>query len=93
MKLNFDMSERFFIKGTRKDGNICFYDGCKNPYNISLNNLPKGFSYESEELAKKQIPAIKNPFIHIEWSVVTESEFILLRIEWCKNYIAHYDNN
>lgn len=80
----------FHIKGTRPDGNIAIFDGCQNPYDVSLNNPPSGFSYNDKKDAVTKMGEIKNSFVEINWEIINLSQFIELRKDWCKNYLEHY---
>ena len=85
------MDSIFYIKGVRPNGDIAIFNGYQNPYNISLDNPPKGFGYNNKNDAIDNKDCIKNPFVKIEWEIIDESEFIQLKIDWCKKYIEHYE--
>jgi hypothetical protein len=87
------IEDNYYIKGVRPNGKICIFNGSHNPYDISLNTPPSGYIYDDKHDAISKMNSIKNQFVKIEWSVITESEFIKIRLDWCKNYIKHYEKN
>lgn len=84
-------NKNYYIKGIGENNTIHIFDGCHNPYEISIDNPPRGFSYgEKQDAIAKMNQISNNHFIRIKWSIITEKQFIDLRIKWCENYIKQY---
>ena len=64
------MDSIFYIKGVRPNGDIAIFNGYQNPYDISLDNPPKGFGYNNKNDAIDNKDCIKNPFVKIDFLTI-----------------------
>jgi hypothetical protein len=80
----------YYIKGIGDNNSVHIFDGCHNPYPISIDNPPRGYSYTKKDALNKMNYISKNTFIKIKWSIITKEQFIKLRIKWCEDYIKQY---
>lgn len=78
----------------KKDNLIHFYDGCRNPYPVSEDWMPKGYNYDVKEDAINMMTHLNPDLVKgggnvsgIKWEVVEDSIFTALKVDWCKNYI------
>ncbi len=75
-----------FIKGLTKKGEIVYYDGCHNPYNI-FEEIPTAFSYQEKDAVDECNYLNEKQICQIKWTVVTSKEYIKDKKQSCQYFI------
>lgn len=83
------MGNKYYIKCI-KANKIHIFDG-EEMIEISLDNPPIGHGYYKKRDANEIIEILEaTNETNCDITLISEKEFVALRIDWCNDYLEHY---